>query len=68
MAEVDSIIHQPTRLKIMMALLGVEEADFNFLQNALDLTAGNLSAHTAKLETLSRIVATRTSRGCSLIM
>jgi len=50
MADVDTTIHQPTRLRIMMALLGVQEADFTFLQASLDLTAGNLSAHAAKLE------------------
>ncbi|MBD3291344.1 MAG: ArsR family transcriptional regulator [Armatimonadia bacterium] len=63
MAEVDSIIHQPTRLRIMMALLGVEEADFNFLQNALELTAGNLSAHAAKLEDAGLIEITKRFEG-----
>ncbi|MFO8079541.1 MAG: transcriptional regulator [Armatimonadota bacterium] len=63
MAEVDSIIHQPTRLRIMMALLGVEEADFSFLQNALDLTAGNLSAHAAKLEDAGLIEITKRFEG-----
>jgi len=67
MAEVDSIIHQPTRLKIMMALLGVEEADFNFLQNALDLTAGNLSAHTAKLEDARLVEITKRFEGKTLV-
>ncbi len=38
---------KPTRLRIMMALSG---ADFNFLQAALDLTPGNLSAHAPSLE------------------
>lgn len=63
MAEVDSIIHQPTRLRIMMALLGVEEADFNFLQNALELTAGNLSAHAAKLEDAGLVEITKRFEG-----
>ena len=63
MAQVDSTIHQPTRLKIMMALKGVEEADFNFLQNALDLTAGNLSAHAAKLEDANFIEITKRFEG-----
>jgi DNA-binding transcriptional ArsR family regulator len=63
MAEVDSIIHQPTRLRILMALLGVEEADFNFLQSALDLTAGNLSAHAAKLEDAGLVEITKRFEG-----
>ena len=63
MADVDSTIHQPTRLRIMMALLGVEEADFNFLQNALDLTAGNLSAHASKLEDAGLVEITKRFEG-----
>ncbi len=63
MAEVDIIIHQPTRLKIMMALLGVEEADFNFLQSALELTAGNLSTHASKLEEAGLIEITKRFAG-----
>lgn len=50
MHEPDSIIHQPTRLKIMMLLSGLQNADFNFLLNTLKLTRGNLSAQMAKLE------------------
>ena len=48
--EVDRIIHEPARLKIMMILSGVDIADFNFLLNTLGLTKGNLSAHMDKLE------------------
>ncbi|MDO8586722.1 MAG: transcriptional regulator [Armatimonadota bacterium] len=46
----DDVIHQPTRLRILMLLSGLEEADFTFLMNTLQLTNGNLSVHTSKLE------------------
>ena len=48
--EFDKIIHEPARLRIMMVLAGVEEADFNFLLTTLALTRGNLSRHVEKLE------------------
>jgi len=48
--ELDRIIHEPARLRIMMILSGLEQADFNFLLTTLNLTRGNLSRHTEKLE------------------
>jgi DNA-binding MarR family transcriptional regulator len=48
--ELDKIIHEPVRLRIMMLLSGVESADFNFLLNTLSVTRGNLSRHIEKLE------------------
>lgn len=49
-SELDRIIHSPTRLKILLVLMSVEEADFTFISNAADLTRGNLSANLSKLE------------------
>ena len=48
--EIDKIIHEPARLRIMMILAGIEQADFNFLLMTLSLTRGNLSRHIEKLE------------------
>jgi DNA-binding MarR family transcriptional regulator len=48
--EIDKIIHEPARLRIMMILAGLEQADFNFLLKTLSLTRGNLSRHVEKLE------------------
>ena len=48
--EIDRIIHEPARLRIMMILAGIEQADFNFLLRTLKLTRGNLSRHVEKLE------------------
>lgn len=50
MADVDRVIHEPARLRILTILTGVDVADFNFLLMALGLTKGNLSSHMDKLE------------------
>jgi DNA-binding MarR family transcriptional regulator len=58
MAELNEMIHQPVRLRIMAALvtLGVdEEVDFTYLRNLLDVTDGNLGAHLRKLEEVEYI-------------
>ena len=44
MTELDPLIHQPTRLRIMAALVSLdqgEKADFTFLRDLLELTDGN---------------------------
>jgi DNA-binding MarR family transcriptional regulator len=48
--EIDRMVHEPARLRILMVLSGVEKADFNFLLSTLGMTKGNLSSHTDKLE------------------
>jgi DNA-binding transcriptional ArsR family regulator len=47
--KIDRVIHEPTRLMIMTQLYVVESADFLFLQNQLQMTLCNLSAHLSKL-------------------
>lgn len=46
----DRVVHEPTRLRILMLLSAVEETDFKFLQSTLALTNGNLSSHMSRLE------------------
>lgn len=48
--EIDKLIHEPARLKIMAQLYVVDEADFIFLMRQTGLTWGNLSSHMSKLE------------------
>ena len=48
--ELDPIIHQPARLKIITNLYVVDEADMIFLKNKTGLTWGNISSHATKLE------------------
>ena len=53
MPEIDTIIHQPARLKIMASLMTLEpgeQVDFVYLRKILNLTDGNLGAHLLKLE------------------
>jgi len=53
MAELDNIIHQPVRLRIMSSLAALdsgEQVDFVQLRKILKVTDGNLGAHLAKLE------------------
>ncbi len=61
MAEINKIIHQPARLRIMATLSAIEvdaELDFTYLRNKLELTDGNLGAHLEKLQT-SRYIRIR---------
>jgi len=46
----DRLIHDPTRLMLISVLFVVESADFVFLRNQTNLTAGNISSHMTKLE------------------
>ena len=61
--EFDKVIHEPARLRIMMILAGVEQADFNFLLATLDLTRGNLSRHVEKLESAGYIKVEKSFKG-----
>ncbi len=53
MAQLDTIIHQPVRLRIMASVVTLElneQVDFSTLKRLLDVTDGNLGAHISKLE------------------
>ena len=50
MTDLDRVIHEPARLRILMILAGVDLADFSFLLSTLALTKGNLSSHMDRLE------------------
>lgn len=66
MAELDPLIHQPTRLRIMAALVGLDEgerADFTFLRDLLGLTDGNLSVHLQRLEEAGYVAVKKTFVG-----
>jgi len=63
MNELDPNVHQPTRLRILMLLSGVDSADFNFLRTTLGLTNGNLSVHTRRLEEAGYITVSKAFEG-----
>jgi DNA-binding MarR family transcriptional regulator len=53
MPELNSIIHQPVRLRLMAGLMALEndaQVDFSSLGKLLKLTDGNLGAHLQTLE------------------
>jgi len=50
MNDLDPVVHEPVRLRVLMLLSGVESGDFDFIATALRLTDGNLSWHAGKLE------------------
>ena len=50
LAELDRMIHDPSRLAILTALSSCRSADFLYLQRLTGLSKGNLSNHLAKLE------------------
>ena len=47
---IDDVVHQRTRLGILTVLHEGQQVDFGYLQEALGLTAGNLSQHLSVLE------------------
>ncbi|GAH45054.1 unnamed protein product, partial [marine sediment metagenome] len=63
MNELDPNVHQPTRLRILMLLSGVDSVDFKFLRATLSLSNGNLSAHTRRLEEAGYITVSKTFEG-----
>jgi DNA-binding transcriptional ArsR family regulator len=55
LAAADRLIHEPSRLAILSALLGCSEADFKYLLAVTGLSKGNLSSHLSKLEAASLV-------------
>ncbi len=63
MAELNDLIHQPVRLRIMASLVALDadsEVDFTYLRQLLDVTDGNLGAHLRKLEEAGYIAVNKT--------
>jgi DNA-binding MarR family transcriptional regulator len=63
MAHLNEIIHQPVRLRIMAALVALDEGsqmEFTYLRDLLELTDGNLGAHLRKLEEEKYVDITKT--------
>jgi DNA-binding MarR family transcriptional regulator len=48
--ELDPLLHSQLRLSIMSLLISMKEADFVFLKEKTESTAGNLSVQLKKLE------------------
>ncbi len=54
--DIDKLIHEPARLKILAQLYVVESVDFLFLMRQTGLTQGNVSGHLLKLEVAEYVV------------
>ncbi len=63
MTDLDRVIHEPVRLRILTMLSGVDTADFNFLLSTLELSKGNLSAHVDRLESAGYVQVLKTFNG-----
>lgn len=59
----DPIIHSRARLAIISVLIGVKQADFNYLKKLTGLTDGNLSIHLSKLEEAGYISIKKSFKG-----
>lgn len=70
--ELNPIIHSQLRLAIMILLLSVEEADFTYLKEQTNATAGNISVQLDKLSSAGYIeirkefVGKKTRTSCKL--
>lgn len=57
--ELDPILHSQLRLAVMSLLIGVKEADFTFIREKTNATAGNLSVQVQKLKEAGYIEVTK---------
>ena len=46
----DEVVHQRARLGVLAMLAEADKVEFGFIQQTLELTAGNLSRHLSTLE------------------
>ncbi len=61
--EIDRTVHEPARLLLLLHLSVVDVADYTWLQQRTGLTAGNLGAHLAKLESAEYVTVAKTFAG-----
>jgi DNA-binding MarR family transcriptional regulator len=59
----DPLLHSQLRLAVMSLLISVEEAEFTFLKEETQSTAGNLSVQLDKLEKAGYIAIEKSFRG-----
>ena len=66
MSELNKLIHEPARLRIMATLMSLrraEQIDFGSLAKLLELSDGNLGSHLQKLEAAEYIEIEKTFEG-----
>ena len=63
LCDLDPLLHNELRLKIMVALDSLDDADFVYLKGLTKATAGNLSVQISKLEEAGYIKVSRSGEG-----
>lgn len=63
MKELNPLLHSQLRLAVMSILMNVEEADFVYLRQQTESTAGNLSVQLDKLSTAGYITVEKSFVG-----
>lgn len=63
LTNLDPLLHSQLRLAIVSLLIGVEEADFVFLREKTNATAGNLSVQIDKLSSAGYIEVLKLQSG-----
>ena len=61
--DLNPLLHNELRLKIMAALDSLDDADFVYLKDLTKATAGNLSVQISKLEEAGYIKVSRSGEG-----
>jgi DNA-binding transcriptional ArsR family regulator len=61
--KLDPLLHSELRLAIMSLLISVEKADFTFIKEKTEATAGNLSVQVTKLENAGYILVEKGFKG-----
>ncbi len=59
----DPVIHSQVRLAVLSVLIGLKEADFNYLKEVTKTTDGNLSTHLSKLEEAGYVTIKKSFKG-----
>ena len=57
--ELDPILHSPLRLAVVSLLISVKEAEFTFIKEKTNSTAGNVSVQITKLKEAGYIEVTK---------
>ena len=60
--DLDPLLHAQLRLAVMSLLISVKEAEFSYLKEATNATAGNLSVQLNKLKEADYITVTKSFR------
>ena len=63
MKDLDPLLHSQLRLAVMSILMNVEEADFVYLKEKTEATAGNLSVQIEKLSNAGYITVEKGFQG-----